>query len=105
MEAKKALPKEDSPVSKDQQAAATGQRTKKVFVGGLAPSVDEEAFRAYFEEFGQVGVQGAARRAGRVGQGAAGCAGWAGCRPGRQRALGGGQVQCLQGASVREGQE
>ena len=36
------------------QAAASGQRTKKIFVGGLAATVDEEAFRAYFEEFGQV---------------------------------------------------
>ncbi|KAI7846467.1 hypothetical protein COHA_000002 [Chlorella ohadii] len=54
VEAKRALPKEESPVSKDQQAAASGQRTKKIFVGGLAASVDEETFRAYFEEFGAV---------------------------------------------------
>jgi RNA recognition motif-containing protein len=54
VEAKKALPKEESPVSKDQQAMASGQRTKKIFVGGLAPSVEEEHFRRYFEEFGGV---------------------------------------------------
>lgn len=54
VEAKKALAKEESPVSKDQQAAATGQRTKKIFVGGLAATVDEEAFKNYFEDFGTV---------------------------------------------------
>ncbi|KAL4457731.1 hypothetical protein ABPG75_012596 [Micractinium tetrahymenae] len=54
VEAKRALPKEESPVSKDQQAAASGQRTKKIFVGGLPASVDEDTFRRYFEEFGQV---------------------------------------------------
>jgi hypothetical protein len=54
VEAKKALPKEESPVSKDQQAAASGQRTKKIFVGGLAPTVDEAAMRAYFDDFGVV---------------------------------------------------
>ena len=50
VEAKRALPKEESPVSKDMQAAASGQRTKKIFVGGLAGSVDEGAFREYFEK-------------------------------------------------------
>ena len=54
VEAKRALPKEESPVSKDQQAVASGQRTKKVFVGGLAATVDEAAFREYFESFGPV---------------------------------------------------
>ncbi|KAI3436696.1 hypothetical protein D9Q98_006111 [Chlorella vulgaris] len=54
VEAKRALPKEESPVSKDQQAVATGQRTKKIFVGGLAATVDEEALRGYFQEFGAV---------------------------------------------------
>lgn len=63
VEAKKALPKEESPVSKDQQAAASGQRTKKIFVGGLPASVDEDTFRRYFEEFGQA----RAARAGRQG--------------------------------------
>ncbi len=54
VDAKKALAKEESPVSKDQQAVASGQRTKKIFVGGLAATVDEEAFKNYFEEFGTV---------------------------------------------------
>lgn len=54
VEAKKALPKEESPVSKDMQAAASGQRTKKIFVGGLAGTVDEEVFTEYFGRFGKV---------------------------------------------------
>eukprot|EP00889_Picochlorum_renovo_P000291 jgi/Picre1/27321/NNA_000290.t1 len=54
VEAKKALPKEESPVSKDMQAAASGQRTKKIFVGGLAGTVDEEVFTEYFGGFGKV---------------------------------------------------
>lgn len=54
VEAKRALPKDESPVSKDQQAVANGQRTKKIFVGGLAPTVDDETFRSYFGEFGEV---------------------------------------------------
>lgn len=33
------------------------QRTKKIFVGGLAASVDEETFRAYFEDFGAVSTE------------------------------------------------
>ena len=47
------MPKEDNPAGR----AASGslnQRTKKIFVGGLAPSVDEQAFRKYFESYGQV---------------------------------------------------
>lgn len=54
VDAKKALPKEESPVSKDMRAVASGQRTKKIFVGGLAGTVDEEAFREYFGKFGTV---------------------------------------------------
>lgn len=54
VEAKKALPKEESPVSKDMQAAASGQKTKKIFVGGLPASVDEQTFTQYFEKFGKV---------------------------------------------------
>lgn len=54
VEAKKALPKDESPVRKEEQAASGGHRTKKVFVGGLAATVDEDTFRAYFEEFGLV---------------------------------------------------
>ncbi len=54
VEAKRALPKEESPVSKDMQAAASGQRTKKIFVGGLAGTVDEATFKQYFEKYGPV---------------------------------------------------
>lgn len=54
VEAKRALPKEESPVSKDMQAAASGQRTKKIFVGGLAGTVDEGVLRQYFEKYGAV---------------------------------------------------
>ncbi|KAI8463984.1 MAG: hypothetical protein J3K34DRAFT_372272 [Monoraphidium minutum] len=57
VEAKKAVPKEDTPAP---PAAAPGadpaapQKTRKIFVGGLAPSVDDAALRAYFEVFGPV---------------------------------------------------
>ena len=44
VEAKKAVPKEDQPAGK-QANGLSSQRTKKIFVGGLAPSVDEHAFR------------------------------------------------------------
>lgn len=54
VEAKKALPREESPVSKDLQAAASGQKTKKIFVGGLAGTVDEPSFKEYFEAFGKI---------------------------------------------------
>lgn len=53
VEAKKAVPKEDHPSSKHTNGL-TSQRTKKIFVGGLAPSVDEQAFRKYFEQYGTV---------------------------------------------------
>lgn len=53
MEAKKAVPKEDHPSAK-QANGLSSQRTKKIFVGGLAPSVDEQAFRKYFEQYGPV---------------------------------------------------
>lgn len=54
MEAKRALPKDESPVSKDQQAAVSGQKTKKIFVGGLAATVDDATLKAYFEQYGIV---------------------------------------------------
>ena len=54
VEAKKAVPKEDHPGGKQPMGAASSQRTKKIFVGGLAPSVDEQAFRKYFEQYGEV---------------------------------------------------
>jgi len=54
VEAKKAVPKEDNPSGKQPPGGAISQRTKKIFVGGLAPSVDEQAFRKYFEQYGEV---------------------------------------------------
>lgn len=44
----------DPPVSKNQQAVASWQRTTKIFVGDLAASVDKATLRAYFEDFGAV---------------------------------------------------
>ncbi|PNH01168.1 hypothetical protein TSOC_012957 [Tetrabaena socialis] len=52
VEAKKAVPKEEAPEEKQQGAAP--QRTKKIFVGGLAPSVDEAQLRQHFSQFGTV---------------------------------------------------
>lgn len=54
VEAKRALPKDESPVSKDQQAAVSGQKTKKIFVGGLAATVDDATLKTYFEQYGAV---------------------------------------------------
>lgn len=54
VEAKRALPKDESPLSKEQAAVATGVRTKKVFIGGLAPTVDEPTLKTYFEEYGTI---------------------------------------------------
>ena len=53
VEAKKAVPKEDNPAGRT-ASGSLSQRTKKIFVGGLAPSVDEQAFRKYFEQYGEV---------------------------------------------------
>jgi hypothetical protein len=52
VEAKKAVPKEETPAP--QAAADASQKTRKIFVGGLAPSVDEQVLRQYFEQFGAV---------------------------------------------------
>ncbi len=46
------MPKEETPEEKAPGAAA--QRTKKIFVGGLAPSVDEAQLRQHFSQFGTV---------------------------------------------------
>lgn len=48
------------PTACPAHALALPQRTKKIFVGGLAASVDEDTFRAYFEEFGAVSAAGSA---------------------------------------------
>ncbi|DBB01762.1 TPA: hypothetical protein ACH3X1_000380 [Trebouxia sp. C0004] len=53
VEAKKAVPKDDQPTMRYGGVQQT-QRTRKIFVGGLAPSVDELAFRKYFEQYGSV---------------------------------------------------
>ncbi|KAG2494515.1 hypothetical protein HYH03_007283 [Edaphochlamys debaryana] len=52
VEAKRAVPKEEAPEEKQQ--GASPQRTKKIFVGGLAPSVDEAQLRQHFSQFGTV---------------------------------------------------
>ncbi|GIL52161.1 hypothetical protein Vafri_8007 [Volvox africanus] len=52
VEAKKAVPKEETP--EDKQQGSAPQRTKKIFVGGLAPSVDEAQLRQHFSQFGTV---------------------------------------------------
>ncbi|KAK9864834.1 hypothetical protein WJX84_005922 [Apatococcus fuscideae] len=55
VDAKKAVPKDDSGPGKQALPNGMGQgRSKKIFVGGLAPSVDETAFRRHFERFGSV---------------------------------------------------
>uniref|UniRef100_A0A7S0RI27 RRM domain-containing protein n=1 Tax=Chlamydomonas leiostraca TaxID=1034604 RepID=A0A7S0RI27_9CHLO len=55
VECKKAVPKEEgsssSPPSSNEGSSV---RTKKIFVGGLAPSVDDKMLRQHFEQFGTV---------------------------------------------------
>ncbi len=53
VEAKKAVPKEEHPSGRAFDSS-NPQRTKKIFVGGLAPSVDESVLKGYFERFGEV---------------------------------------------------
>ena len=53
VEAKKAVPKEEHPSGRVLDSS-NPQRTKKIFVGGLAPSVDENVLKGYFERFGEV---------------------------------------------------
>ncbi len=52
MEAKKAVPKDET--AEERQSSVAPQRTRKVFVGGLAPSVDEAQLRGHFSQFGTV---------------------------------------------------
>ena len=47
------MPKEEQPSGRSLDSV-NPQRTKKIFVGGLAPSVDESTLRGYFEHFGEV---------------------------------------------------
>eukprot|EP00252_Welwitschia_mirabilis_P024338 TRINITY_DN7182_c0_g1_i1.p1 TRINITY_DN7182_c0_g1~~TRINITY_DN7182_c0_g1_i1.p1 ORF type:complete len:394 (+),score=83.67 TRINITY_DN7182_c0_g1_i1:404-1585(+) len=53
VEAKKVVPREDQQ-SNQRTSNMTGPRTKKIFVGGLAPTVTEDDFRKYFEQFGNI---------------------------------------------------
>lgn len=61
VEAKRALSREEqNSFRQDQSNAGNGSggagnfRTKKIFVGGLPPTVTEEGFRQYFENYGHV---------------------------------------------------
>ncbi|XP_024532447.1 heterogeneous nuclear ribonucleoprotein 1 isoform X2 [Selaginella moellendorffii] len=61
VEAKKAVPRDEhqnavkpgGPGGATSPASST-TRTKKIFVGGLAPNVSEEEFKQYFEQFGNI---------------------------------------------------
>ncbi|MEW5319172.1 MAG: hypothetical protein WDW38_010339 [Sanguina aurantia] len=53
VEAKKAVPKdENEPILPPVTGSVV--KTRKIFVGGLAPGVDELVLREYFEQFGEV---------------------------------------------------
>ena len=69
VECKKAVPKEDQPAQPASGEGSTAEgstgpaaggsnasnvRTRKVFVGGLAPAVDDKVLREHFEQFGAV---------------------------------------------------
>ncbi|KAI3755655.1 hypothetical protein L1987_55460 [Smallanthus sonchifolius] len=58
VEAKKAVPREDqSTVSRNSgsiQSSPGPNRTRKIFVGGLASTVTESDFKRYFEQFGAI---------------------------------------------------
>ncbi|KAK2996832.1 hypothetical protein RJ639_028143, partial [Escallonia herrerae] len=61
VEAKRALSREEQQVSKAGNpnagrnfGGAGNVRTKKIFVGGLPPTLTEDEFRQYFETYGQV---------------------------------------------------
>ncbi|KAG0590975.1 hypothetical protein KC19_1G140000 [Ceratodon purpureus] len=47
VEAKKSVPREN-------MAASKGPKTKKIFVGGIPPSITDEEFKSYFAGFGSV---------------------------------------------------
>ncbi|KAL8249115.1 hypothetical protein R6Q59_005983 [Mikania micrantha] len=56
VEAKKAVPRDDQQVLNRSNVSIQGSpgpiRTKKIFVGGLAPTVTESDFKNYFDQFG-----------------------------------------------------
>ncbi|XP_059077168.1 heterogeneous nuclear ribonucleoprotein 1-like [Cryptomeria japonica] len=53
VEAKKVVPRDEQQTAQRTSNTA-GPRTKKIFVGGLAPTVTEDDFRKYFEQFGNI---------------------------------------------------
>ncbi|WOH08613.1 hypothetical protein DCAR_0728057 [Daucus carota subsp. sativus] len=61
VEAKRAMSREEQQVSKSGNASAGrnfggggSDRTKKIFVGGLPPTMSEDEFRLYFQSYGNV---------------------------------------------------
>uniref|UniRef100_A0A7N0VIB5 RRM domain-containing protein n=1 Tax=Kalanchoe fedtschenkoi TaxID=63787 RepID=A0A7N0VIB5_KALFE len=58
VEAKKAVPRDDQSTLSRNDSSGHGSpvagRTTKIFVGGLASSVTESDFKAYFEQFGTI---------------------------------------------------
>ncbi|GER32426.1 RNA-binding (RRM/RBD/RNP motifs) family protein [Striga asiatica] len=58
VEAKKAVPRDDHHLinrnSSSTQGSPVPGRTKKIFVGGLASTVTEADFKAYFDQFGTI---------------------------------------------------
>lgn len=56
VEAKKAVPRDDKHIMNRNASSVQGSpgpgRTKKIFVGGLASTVNESDFKSYFEQFG-----------------------------------------------------
>ncbi|GAB2300998.1 hypothetical protein Dimus_035035 [Dionaea muscipula] len=58
VEAKKAVPRDDSNISYKSNSSIHGSpgpaRTKKIFVGGLPPSITESDFKMYFNQFGMI---------------------------------------------------
>uniref|UniRef100_A0A0C9QX65 TSA: Wollemia nobilis Ref_Wollemi_Transcript_1826_2202 transcribed RNA sequence n=1 Tax=Wollemia nobilis TaxID=56998 RepID=A0A0C9QX65_9CONI len=58
VELKRAVPREEqqrnAQLKNSGSNMGVGPRTKKIFVGGLAPTVTEDDFRKYFEQFGSI---------------------------------------------------
>ncbi|KAK6947028.1 RNA recognition motif domain [Dillenia turbinata] len=58
VEAKKAVPKDDQHILNRNSNSTLGSpgpgRTKKIFVGGLPPTVTESDFKKYFEQYGTI---------------------------------------------------
>ncbi|KAL3503584.1 hypothetical protein ACH5RR_038033 [Cinchona calisaya] len=58
VEAKKAVPRDDKNIINRNSSSIQGSpgpgRTKKIFVGGLASTVNESDFKKYFEQFGNI---------------------------------------------------